>query len=107
MAHFARIDNGTVTDVIVISNDDAPDPFPKSESVGQTYIADVLKLGGEWKQTSYNGNIRYNFAGIGYTYDEARDGFIAPEPDNAIGFDDDTLTWIIPEPEPPTDPDGA
>jgi hypothetical protein len=48
------------------------------------------------KRTSYNNNIRYNYAGIGYSYDAVRDAFIAPEPDNATGFDEDTCTWIIP-----------
>jgi hypothetical protein len=101
MAHFARINNGTVTEVIVISNDDAPDPYPESEPLGQTYIADVLKLAGEWRQTSYHSNFRGHYAGIGYTYDETRNAFIPPEPPDAIGFDEDTLTWIVPEPEQP------
>lgn len=48
------------------------------------------------KRTSYNGNIRKNYAGIGYTYDEARDAFIAPEPENAIGFDEEKCQWIVP-----------
>jgi hypothetical protein len=100
MAHFARINDGTVSEVIVISNDDAPDPYPESEPLGQTYIADVLKLAGEWRQTSYHSNFRGHYAGIGYTYDPDRDAFIPPEPPEAIGFDEETLTWIVPEPEP-------
>jgi hypothetical protein len=48
------------------------------------------------KRTSYNGNIRKNYAGIGYTYDETRDAFIAPEPENAIGFDEEKCQWIVP-----------
>ena len=51
------------------------------------------------KRTSYNNNIRYNYAGIGYTYDAVRDAFIGPEPSNATGFDEDTCRWIVPEPE--------
>ena len=47
-------------------------------------------------RTSYNGNIRKNFAGIGYTYDETRDAFIPPEPENATGFDEETCNWIVP-----------
>ena len=50
MAHFAKVDNGTVSSVIVVSNDDAPD-----EATGQTFIAS-LGLDGEWIQTSYNNN---------------------------------------------------
>jgi hypothetical protein len=104
MAHFAEINSDNIVQrVIVISDDDCFDPAPDNEAQGQQFIADVLGLSGTWLQTSYNGNIRYNFAGIGYTYDPTRDGFIAPEPDNAIGFDEDTLTWIVPEPELPAE----
>jgi hypothetical protein len=49
------------------------------------------------KRTSYHGNIRKNYAGIGFTYDETRDAFIAPEPDNQIGFDEETCQWIVPD----------
>ena len=52
------------------------------------------------KRTSYNGNIRKQYGHIGYTYDAERDAFIAPEPANAIGFDETTCRWITPEPEP-------
>lgn len=97
MAHFARIHNGTVAQIIVVSNDDAPDPYPDSEPLGQAFIADVLGLAGTWKQTSYNGNFRGRYAGIGFTYDPDRNAFIPPEPPDAIGFDEDTLTWIVPE----------
>ncbi len=45
-------------------------------------------------RTSYNGNIRKNYAGVGYTYDAVRDAFIAPKPDNATGFNEDTCQWI-------------
>ena len=78
MAHFARIENNNVEDVIVISDDVAPDPAPDNESAGQAFIADVLGLAGEWKQTSYNGNFRGVYAGIGYTYDPVADEFVAP-----------------------------
>ena len=78
MAHFARIDNGVVRQVIVISDDVAPDPAPDNESLGQAFIADVLRLAGEWKQTSYNGNFRGRYAGLGYTYDPVLDEFVPP-----------------------------
>jgi hypothetical protein len=78
MAHFARIDYNTVTDVIVISDDVAPDPAPNNESLGQAFIADVLGLPGTWLQTSYNGNFRGTYAGIGYTYDPDADEFVPP-----------------------------
>jgi hypothetical protein len=89
MAHFAEIDqNGIVLRVLVVPNTEELD--------GQNYLANVLGLGGNWIQTSYHGNIRKNFAGIGDTYDADRDAFIAPEPENAIGFDEETCQWIVP-----------
>ena len=80
MAHFAKINQqNKVTEVIVVANSDCDDlPFPDSEPVGQAFIAS-LGLEGTWKQTSYNGNFRERYAGIGYTYDEANDEFVAPE----------------------------
>ena len=79
MAHFARVDEqNVVREVIVISDDVAPDPAPDNEQQGQAYIADVLGLAGEWKQTSYNGNFRGRYAGLGYTYDPDLDEFVAP-----------------------------
>jgi hypothetical protein len=81
MAHFARINSNTVTQVIVISDSVVPDPAPDNEAQGQAFIADVLGLAGEWKQTSYNGNFRGVYAGIGYTYDPNLDEFVAPAPE--------------------------
>jgi hypothetical protein len=83
MAHFAQVDNGIVTQVIVISNDDAPDPYPASEALGQAFIAS-LGLGGQWVQTSYHGTFRGCYAGIGYTYDPDLDEFIPPEPEPEV-----------------------
>jgi len=82
MAHFARIDNNVVQQVIVISDDVVPDPAPYNEAQGQAFIANVLGLAGEWKQTSYNGNFRGKYAGPGYTYDPVLDEFVPPpDPD--------------------------
>ena len=79
MAHFAQVnDQNVVQRVIVISNEDAPDPYPESEPLGQTYIADTLKLDGVWLQTSYHGTFRGAYAGPGYTYDPDIDEFVAP-----------------------------
>jgi hypothetical protein len=78
MAHFAKIQNNKVAQVIVVSNDDCGGgEFPDSESIGQAFIAS-LGISGEWKQTSYNGNFRGTYAGIGYTYDPVADEFVAP-----------------------------
>lgn len=83
MAHFAQLDdNNIVQQVIVISDDVAPDPHPESEPIGQAFIADVLGLSGVWLQTSYHGTFRGCYAGIGYTYDPSIDEFVPPpEPD--------------------------
>jgi hypothetical protein len=79
MAHFALVNDSVVDQVIVIANENCDDlPFPESEPVGQAFIAS-LGLSGEWLQTSYNGNFRDVYAGVGYTYDEDSDCFVAPE----------------------------
>jgi hypothetical protein len=68
MANFAQVTNTIVEQVIVIANDDCDNlPFPDSEPVGQAFIAS-LGYTGEWLQTSYNGNFRGRYAGIGYTW---------------------------------------
>ena len=78
MAHFAKIENETVTQVIVVSNDDCGGgDYPDSEPIGQAFIAS-LGLTGEWLQTSYHANFRANYAGIGYTYDADLDEFVPP-----------------------------
>jgi hypothetical protein len=78
MAHFARVENGVVREVIVIGNDDCGGgDFPASEPIGQAFIASI-GLAGEWKQTSYNGNFRAKYAGIGDVYDAETDTFVSP-----------------------------
>lgn len=78
MAHFAQLTGNYVTDVIVVANADCGDlPFPESEPVGQAFIAS-LGIEGTWLQTSYNGNFRGCYAGIGYTYDPELDQFVPP-----------------------------
>jgi len=82
MAYFAHIDDdGTVLQVISISNNDAPDPAPSnSEPLGQAFIADVLGLAGTWVQTSWSGSMRKQYAPIGGRYDADADVFISPQP---------------------------
>ena len=92
MSHWAEIDNeNKVLRVLVGDNNDA------NGDEGYQWLID--NLGGTWIKTSYNGNIRYNYAGIGYTYDAVRDAFIAPEPSDATGFDENTCRWIVPDPQ--------
>lgn len=94
MAHFAQIDdNNVVIQVVVINNNELLDSDGnEQESLG---IAFCEKLFGtnNWKQTSYNGSIRKNYAGIGYTFDEGRDAFIAPQPAENWVLDESTCTW--------------
>lgn len=78
MAHFAKIENGVVQSIIVVSNDDCGGGnFPESEPIGQAFIAS-LGIAGEWKQTSYNGNFRDIYAFISCIYDPELDVFVAP-----------------------------
>jgi hypothetical protein len=78
MAHFARVENGIVREVIVVGNDDCGGgDYPAAEPVGQAFIASI-GLNGEWKQTSYNSNFRGTYAGQGFTFDSDADEFVAP-----------------------------
>lgn len=80
MAHFAKLnEENVVTQVIVVNNDVLlDDNNNESEIIGINFCKSLL--GGNWIQTSYNGKFRYNYAGIGYTYDPIDDAFIAPIP---------------------------
>ena len=91
MAHYAFLDNNNiVTEVIT--------------GIDETEIIQGLDTeiwygnfrGQVCKRTSYHGKIRKNYAGVGFTYDADRDAFIAPKPDNATGFDEETCRWIVP-----------
>ena len=95
MAHFAKLDeNNTVIEVVAVSNSDAPD-----ETSGVAFLLSLFGQG-NWKQCSYHGTIRKNYPGMGYTYDAERDAFIPPKPDDAIGFDEETCWWIVPQGSP-------
>ena len=95
MAHFAKLENNVVKQVIVVSNQDILDEQgQESEEKGIAFCSNLL--GGTWLQTSYNGNIRKNYAGIGYTYDEGRDAFIPPKPFNSWLLDEATCQWKAP-----------
>lgn len=118
MAHYAQIDeNNIVTQVIVIDNKDTADANGvEKEYIGAAFCERLF--GGTWKQTSYNGNIRKNYAGIGYTYNADIDAFVAPKPyaswtldanaqwqaptamptDGAMySWDEATTSWIVNE----------
>ena len=86
MAHFAKLGTGNIVEqVVVVSNDIAT-----TEQAGVDFLNNLYKSKDVWKQTSYNGNIRKNFAGIGFKYDQTRDAFIAPKPFNSWILNEDT-----------------
>lgn len=99
MAHFAELDtSSTVLRVIVVINDLIRDANgQESEAVGVAYCQSLFGAGTRWVQTSYNGNFRKNYAGIGYTYDTQRDAFIPPKPDGDHWLlNEDTCQWYDP-----------
>jgi hypothetical protein len=96
MAHFAKLDdNNVVLAVHVVNNDVITVDGVESEQAGIDFLSD-LHGHSSWKQTSYNGTIRKNYAGIGYTYDVGRDAFIPPKPWASWTLNETTCQW-----EPP------
>ena len=91
MAHFAEIDEYNIVKRVLVFNDTYTDSDCSA------------LLGGNWIQTSYNNNIRKNFAGIGYTYDFNLDAFIAPKPFNSWILDTETCKWESPIEKPEGD----
>ena len=99
MAHFAKLDeNNVVLEVHVVHNNELLQDGVESEAKGVQFLVDLF--GGNWKQTSYNGNIRKNYAGIGYTYDTTRDAFIPPQPFLSWTLNEATCRWDAPTPYP-------
>lgn len=86
MSHFAKVEDGIVTQVIVAEQD-----FINSGLVGDV---------SQWVQTSYNSNFRKNFAAVGYTYDADRDAFIPPQPYPSWILKESTCRWIAPVAKP-------
>ena len=84
MTYFAEVIDGIVTKVIV-AEQDFIDGLPNKE---------------QWIQTSYNNNIRKNYAGRGYSYDEVRDAFIPPKPFDSWILNEETCNWEAPTPYP-------
>jgi len=103
MAHFAQLnEENLVTQVIVVANQDTADQDGvENEAIGIEFCTNLL--GGRWKQTSYNGNIRKNYAGIGYKYDETLDAFIPPQPFASWTLNNETAQWEAPTPYPTDD----
>jgi hypothetical protein len=103
MAHFAQLNaENLVTQVIVVANQDTADQDGvENEAIGIEFCTNLL--GGTWKQTSYNANIRKNYAGVGYKYDATLDAFIPPQPFASWTLNNETAQWEAPTPCPTDD----
>ena len=91
MSHFAELDENNIVLRVLVGDNNLPN---------EGYDWFVENLGGTWVQTSYNGTIRRNFAGIGYTYDEELDAFISPQPFESWTLNTQTARWMSPTPYP-------
>jgi len=105
MAYFAKLGTGNIVEqVISINNAVITDANGvEQEKLGNDFINKLYNTRDVWKQTSYNNNIRKNFAGIGYQYDQTRDAFIAPKPFNSWILNEDTCNWESPVAMPTTE----
>jgi len=100
MAHFAKLDeNDIVTAVIVVNNDWLLLDGVEDEATGIAALQ-AWSSWQHWAQTSYNNNIRFRYAGTGYTFDRVRDAFIAPQPYPSWVLDEATTDWTAPVPMP-------
>lgn len=96
MAHFAKLDdNNIVLAVHVVNNDVITVNGVESEQTGIDFLTSIHGHT-SWKQTSYNGSIRKNYAGIGFSYDASRDAFIAPKPFASWILNETTCNWEAP-----------
>ena len=99
MTHFAKLGKGNIVErVAVVSNDVAT-----TEQAGVEFLQNLHKDRAVWKQTSYNGSIRKNYAGVGFKYDQTRDAFIPPSPNNSWVINETTCLWEAPIPKPNED----
>jgi hypothetical protein len=88
MSHWAEIDQDNIVLRVLVGNNNEADE-------GEAFMN---SLGGTWVKTSYNGNIRKNYAGIGYTYDSERDAFIPPACHEIAVLDEATCLWTCEDP---------
>ena len=96
MAHFAKLGTGNIIEAVhTVSNDIAT-----TEQAGVDFLNNLYNTRDVWKQTSYNGNIRKNFAGVGYSYDQTRDAFIPIKPYNSWVLNETTCLWEAPVVKP-------
>lgn len=101
MAHFAQLDNNNIVmQVIVVHNNELLEDGIEIEERGIDFCKSLFGSDTYWKQTSYNGNFRKNYAGIGFSYDFQRDAFIPPQPFPSWILDENTCRWQSPIPYP-------
>jgi len=106
MAHYAWIDSNNIVINVTVGVDEniTQQGVGGSSEAWETFYTNAVNQEGVYlKRTSYNGNIRKNYAGIGYTYDAAKDAFIAPKPFNSWVLDEATCRWQAPTPMPTTE----
>jgi hypothetical protein len=98
MAYFAKIGTGNIVETVIsINNSVITDANGvEQEKLGVDFINKLYNTRDVWKQTSYNNNIRKNYAGIGYQYDQQRDAFIPPKPFNSWILNETTCLWNAP-----------
>jgi hypothetical protein len=97
MAYFAKLDeNNVVLEVLAVNNNELLQDGVESEAKGIQFLVDWSGGYTNWKQTSYNRRIRKHYAGIGYTYDYARDAFIFPQPYPSWVLNEETCLWDAP-----------
>jgi len=101
MAYFAKLDeNNVVLEVNVVNDNELLQDGVESEAKGIEFLVNWSGEYPLWKQTSHDGSIRKNYAGIGYTYDATRDAFIPPKPFSSWVLNEDTCLWNAPVPMP-------
>lgn len=105
MAHFAELDQTNVVTTVVVVNNATIDnlPFPESEPVGVDFCRSLYGQDTNWAQTSYSTSFRYNYAGVGYTFDPTAlpyGAFIAPQPYPSWVLNITTYQWEAPVPYP-------
>jgi hypothetical protein len=106
MAYFAKLGTGNIVEkVISINNSVITDSNGiEQEKLGVDFINKLYNTRDVWKQTSYNNNIRKNYAGIGDYYDQIRDAFISPKPNFPSWIlNEDTCRWEAPVTKPTTE----
>ena len=96
MAHFAKLGTGNVVETVVVVHNDVA----TTEQAGVDYLNTLYNTRDVWKQTFLDGSQRKNYAGIGYTYDEDKDAFIAPQPYPSFTLNEDTCCWEAPSAKP-------